>query len=98
MKGFTVAKSKWRYFSLRVPKTVAVSVAIKETQTQGMLWLFLNSRQTPTLIVNEGADRSITSAYHQIALVKESFFKGLLSLVEMFFLTNFFLFQQMKSS
>jgi len=71
VKGFTVTQNKWRYFSLQTPKTVGVSVAIRETQTQGQLWLFLNSRNTPTLVTNEGADRSVTASFHQIAIVKE---------------------------
>ena len=49
-KGLSVAQNKWRYFSLSLPKTVGVSVAIRETQTQGKVWLFMGTRNTPSLL------------------------------------------------
>jgi hypothetical protein len=69
-KALTVPRNEWKYFSLKVPKSIAVSVAVKETATIGYVWLFVGLKQNPSLISNDSSDRRI-SMYHQVDLVQE---------------------------
>ena len=80
-------RNEWSYFRVYIPKAVGFSVAVKERDTEGFLWVFLGMKEIPTLSTFEVVDRN-QSAVHQIDLQGE--YSGFLK-TKIHFLSFFFL-------
>ena len=86
MKDQAVSIHSWTFYSFEVPaKCSGVTVAIRETNTAGSLWLYVNAKEAPTLISFDYTEQSTTSALHQIDFIPD-FISGFFFFPSLFFL------------
>ena len=70
-----VSIHSWTYFSIDVPKSIGLTVAIREKNTVGSLWLFASAKDSPSLTSYDAVERAADSPLHQIDITAD--FSGL---------------------
>jgi fructose-1,6-bisphosphatase/inositol monophosphatase family enzyme len=73
IKSANITRNTWRYFTFHVAKSSAVSLGLRETQTQGVIWMYVGIKQNPVLSSFFDADKG-EGRIHQIDI--EDDFEG----------------------
>eukprot|EP00009_Paramoeba_aestuarina_P009070 CAMPEP_0201518296 /NCGR_PEP_ID=MMETSP0161_2-20130828/9181_1 /ASSEMBLY_ACC=CAM_ASM_000251 /TAXON_ID=180227 /ORGANISM="Neoparamoeba aestuarina, Strain SoJaBio B1-5/56/2" /LENGTH=527 /DNA_ID=CAMNT_0047916037 /DNA_START=231 /DNA_END=1814 /DNA_ORIENTATION=- len=60
-----VTNNQWKYYSISVAGSSAASMSVKETATEGMVWIMVSHDIPPTLSDYEYSDKS-SKALHQV--------------------------------
>jgi hypothetical protein len=66
--GQRVAPGEWKYYSIVVQRTSQLNVIVKETESTGLLWVFVSAGQYPTLSSHEEDSTDTATSIHRISL------------------------------